>query len=211
MKDTPETVARIAASLSASGVDIVHPFHIEWWRDPAFPLPVVDGGTLGLLVGNTAALWSHVAPAVKSGAVDPVDRHVVRAVRTAVEALALPHAIVWAHECAPAFPMQRLAAAVGFAVVSPSQLAIAPRHGPWWSIRAAVLLRLRGPEGPRPSLTNPCATCEAPCVPPFERARNTMRWRRWLAVRDACPVGVDGRFADAQIAHHYRSAFSADD
>ena len=40
------------------------------------------------------------------------------------------------------------------------------------------------------------------------RARGTTaelreRWRLWLAVRDACPVGRAHRYSDAQIRFHY--------
>jgi methylmalonic aciduria homocystinuria type C protein len=29
------------------------------------------------------------------------------------------------------------------------------------------------------------------------------RWRLWLAVRDACPVGREHRYSDEQIRFHY--------
>jgi hypothetical protein len=61
-------------------------------------------------------------------------------------------------------------------------------------------------------LEAPCA-CDRGCGAAFERAcaagvpRDQAelrdRWRLWLAVRDACPVGREWRYSEDQISHHY--------
>lgn len=40
-------------------------------------------------------------------------------------------------------------------------------------------------------------------MPALDAALGAEDWRRWLAVRDACPVGRAHRYSDAQIAYHY--------
>ncbi|MGC4063984.1 MAG: hypothetical protein QM784_04975 [Polyangiaceae bacterium] len=63
-------------------------------------------------------------------------------------------------------------------------------------------------------LLPPCANCAAPCLLSFDAARRisaaaptdkrvTDHWTHWLDVRDACPVGREYRYTDAQIRYHY--------
>lgn len=139
----------------------------------------------------------------------------------------------YSHTTEPrAFPMQRLADASEFARLGPAHLSVHPLHGPWIALRAVVVCRLAPgavPEHPKP-LPALCHQCTAPCVIALEGAnaaraagplqpdprsapstgsgspsdpRLSPDSARWLAVRDACPVGLTSRYGDAQIAYHY--------
>ena len=99
----------------------------------------------------------------------------------------------------------------GLAVLAPSHLAIHPTFGPWFALRAAIVVDVDGPP-PRPIPARACA-CDHGCGPALARALAAgpptsadelrARWRLWLAVRDACPVGRAHRYPDDQLTYHY--------
>jgi methylmalonic aciduria homocystinuria type C protein len=107
--------------------------------------------------------------------------------------------------------MQRLAHVAGLAWLAPSHLCVHPRFGPWIALRAAVVIDVEGPP-PQTPIAAPC-DCATGCQPAFDRALAAgtprdqaelrERWRLWLAVRDACPVGRAHRYDDDQIRYHY--------
>lgn len=199
----------LAARLEPAGIDIVHPFSMAW---------VEDGrrDALGLLIGNTRALWEPFVAACRAdaglgAAADPVERYCEIHVGAAVEALPVAATVRWAHGAAPHLPIQQLAARSGLAAMSPVGLCIHPRYGPWFALRALVIVDCAGPSGHPPPVAPPCPDCARTCAPLFARARAAQSgrddladtWRLWLAVRDACPVGRAYRYGEAQIRYHY--------
>jgi methylmalonic aciduria homocystinuria type C protein len=210
MSSHTEVVERLSAACAAGGYDVVAPFNVRQWSAQDHVLPEVGrDDALGVLIGNTRALWQHVRSACEVREAKPIDTHTERVVTQAARDVCgdARWTAVWAHSVSPAFPMQRLAAAVGLATLSPSQLAIHPEHGPWWALRAVVVGGVQGPKDEQPAI-DLCGPCDKPCLAPFERARGTHDWRVWLEVRDACPVGRSQRYGDEQIIYHYESAFS---
>ena len=186
---------------------------------PAYALPDVGRArALVVVLGNTRALWPHVRDAVARGEHDPVDAHVARVVTDAVDAALAarsprPRAeIRFAPEPPPRrVAMQRLAHVAGLAWLAPSHVCVHPVFGPWIALRAAVVIDVDGP-APRPPAAPPC-DCATGCQPALERALAAgppedqaelrARWRLWLAVRDACPVGRAHRYDDDQLRYHY--------
>jgi methylmalonic aciduria homocystinuria type C protein len=173
---------------------------------------------LVVVVGNTRALWPHVRAAVVRGDAAPVDEHVESLVRDAVDVALAPLTprpraeLRFAPEPPPRrVAMQRLADVAGLAWLAPSHLCVHPVYGPWIALRAAIVIDVPGP-ATRPPIAPPC-DCATGCQPALERALAAgppldqvelrERWRLWLAVRDACPVGRDHRYDDEQIAYHY--------
>ena len=203
------SVARtVAARLAPAGIDIVHPYTQAW---------VEDGGrdTLGLLIGNTRALWDPFVAACRADVAlasdaNPIERYCETRIGAAVADLP-GVAVRWAHGPPPHLPIQYLAVCSGLAAMSPAGLCIHPRYGPWFALRAAVTVDCVGPAGEPPEALLPCADCAQTCMPPFDRARVVQAgrddlaetWRLWLAVRDACPVGRAYRYGEAQIRYHY--------
>jgi methylmalonic aciduria homocystinuria type C protein len=210
---------RLAAALAAPGLDIVHPFPVAAFNDRADAaqrLPDLGrADALGVLIGNTRALWAPFVaacaadPALRASA-DPVDRYVERCVGAAVDALGIRGIVRWAHAPPPRLPIQRLADATGLAPLSPVGLNVHPVYGPWLALRAAVVLDVAAPPA-LPAAALPCGDCPRTCGPAFDRARAAQRgrfglartWRLWLAVRDACPIGRAHRYDEAQIRYHY--------
>ncbi len=214
-------VERLSQACASQGFDVVAPFNRRRWSSSHAALPDVGlHDALGVVIGNTRALWRHVRHACQVRQGDPVDRYTEEVLTRIVSdtCAAVRHEVVWAHDVAAAegapndapqpFPMQRLAAEMGLASMSPSGLAIHPVHGPWWALRAVVVIAVPGPSRsvPAPDI---CGPCHQPCVTPFERARGSNDWRLWLAARDACPVARAARYDDEQVAYHYRAAFGA--
>lgn len=204
----------LAARLAPRGLDIVHPFALGWVNAELPPEQRLAGGDdrLGILIGNTRALWAPFVearrgdPALRAAA-HPIDRYC----EAAVGGLGLDAAVRWAHDPAPRLPIQRIAALAGLAPLSAVGLNVHPTFGPWLALRAVLVLDRPGPAGAAPRVPSPCADCERTCRPAFERARAaqagksgiTATWPLWLAVRDACPVGRDWRYPEAMIRWHY--------
>lgn len=209
----------IASGLRPFGIDLVHPFRVGWYDDRVeaqYHLPTRRGpDSLAVLVGNTRALWARFFAEADRQIDDPLDRWIEGVFARALDGVESVDDVIFAHEPSPRrLPMQRLVAASGFAPLSPGQLLAHPEYGPWFAVRAVVLVDAPGPDAERPEVGPPCAGCDAPCGPAFEHAcevadaradhvRLRDNWRPWLAVRDACPVGRAHRYSEAQIRYHY--------
>jgi len=101
---TFETICREA------GLDIVHAFNLATYNASA-PVRsrIPDFGresALGIVVGNTRALWpifkgALAASAALREAADPLDDYVMSRIATGVGIFAMPSAILWAHVTKP--------------------------------------------------------------------------------------------------------------
>ncbi len=209
------TLAGIAERLAARGLDLCAPLGLDQYNAAVAPAlrwdPFGREDAQALVVGNTRELWRvlRASPGALLGP-NPVDRATEAGVREAMGGLR--HAVRFAFE-----PSPNLLAAVSAAEVAglvwraPCQLGIHPVHGPWLALRALIVL-----DEPAAARGNPlqpvCTACDAACLPALREAmegaalthadvRN--HWRRWLAVRDACPVGRASRYDDAALAYHY--------
>ncbi len=201
----------ISEQLAKTGLDIVWPFPSRLLGEVAEE--EVRPGLLGLLVGNTRALWPRLVEALERdpslrGQPDPVDRYCEQRIATVLESAGASWQARWAHTLPPdAYPIQALAHAAGLCDIAPCRLAIHERYGPWFALRAAVVIDVAGPsDAPDPPAV--CAPCSAPCRRPFAAALAGGAslegdWRRWLAVRDACPVGREHRYREPQLEYHY--------
>ncbi len=225
-----EITSRVEAACAPNGFDLVHPFAVSRYNAGAVETARLDcfnrSDALGLLIGNTRQLWPAFTHAFQTDATlasggNPLDTYVtMRLTRLLTEATQHPTRIVFSHVTTPrAFPIQRLAESVGFAAISPSHLAIHPQHGPWFALRAVVVVDVTGPDAVPPDLERPCRGCSAPCVPALERALAAsgsplssaavaLHAAEWVAVRDACPVGKQARYGVAQLVYHYAPARS---
>jgi methylmalonic aciduria homocystinuria type C protein len=110
--------------------------------------------------------------------------------------------------------MQRLAHVAGLAFLTETHMSVHPTYGPWIGLRAVVIVSVPGPPGSPETLEHPCGDCARGCRNAFERALGTLagtpseanaraHWQAWLACRDACPVGREHRYSEAQIRYHY--------
>lgn len=222
---------RIAVACRPPGFDLVQPFQVGWYNaavDPAFRLPEPRGPSgLGVLIGNTRALWPALRAALRQepslGEVrDVIDHYTALRIGAALQALSAPWEVRWAFDKPPRrVAMQRLGHVAGLAHLSRALLNVHPIYGPWIALRAAVVVDAEGPPGPPIDPPNRCSGCERSCVPLLERALAALRargleqpglgdtWTLWLAVRDACPIGREHRYSDEQILYHYTNDRSA--
>jgi len=199
--------------LTEAGFDLVHAFDTAVAaREPGLER-LAGAERRGLLIGNTRALWPRFVAAMRDPALagegNPLERYTEQAIATA-----FPDArVYYGHRRYDGafIPMQRLAVATGLGALAPNQLVIHPIYGPWFALRAAVVLDLAGPAGDAPVSPPVCADCTHTCELLFQRASAAQvgepdissTWPLWLAVRDACPVGRDWRYGDDQIRYHY--------
>jgi hypothetical protein len=115
------------------------------------------------------------------------------------------------HTRVQAVPMQRIGCVSGAAALGPAHLSVHPEHGPWFAIRAIVVLDAPAPVLPNVELREPCESCAAPCKQALQRALALagagsveQNWQAWLAVRDVCPASPGARYSDTQIRYHYQ-------
>ena len=201
-----------------AGLDLAQPFQVAWYNRAvadAFRLPDFGrSSALGILVGNTRAIWPRFLDALRANRPglderNPLDSYVQAIVLPALEPLIPRSEVRWAQDPPPCrVAMQRLAHLSGLAYLSPSHLNVHATYGPWIALRAAIVIDIEGPSGPSPEPPNPCPDCERYCLPRFRDAIAAARatpaghaaierhWRLWLAVRDACPVGPSHRYGD---------------
>ena len=182
------------ARIAEAGFDVSHTF------DTALVPQLAGRERLGILIGNTRALWPHFQAALPALAREehPLEHYTEQTISAA-----FPHArIYYAHrKYDGAFiPFQRVAVATGFGALAPSRLVVHPRFGPWFALRAIVVVDGTPPE--RAPIPQPCR-CEQACTNALDAAlENPFEWRAWLAVRDAC-VLREARYSDEQIHFHY--------
>lgn len=219
--EAPPQVEHLRRALTPAGLDLVAPFHAAAYNRaaPSMPLPTPAGPrTLALLVGNSRALWApflawYAADARRADP-DPIDRYVAEALAAAVLPFGPGVDVRRDPEPAPRRVALQIAAEVaGLAWRSPAGLSIHPVLGPWFALRAAVVLPV-AVDVPAPPPPPPCGACAGGCLPPFRQAMDGLRdpdvaagvrvaWRDWVAVRDACPIGRSHRYDPLQIRYHY--------
>jgi len=183
--------------LAAAGLDIVHHFDARQVATE-LALPRLASHPVGVLVGNTRALWPKFC-AARRDVHDPLEAYV----EEAIDAIAVPTLYAHRRYDGAFLPFQRIAVAAGLGGLSPTQLVIHPVFGPWFALRAILLI-----EGTPPRtapIGAPCR-CEASCLTALDAAVSGRDWRRWVAVRDACPVGRAWRYSEEQIHYHYSNA-----
>ena len=196
------------ATVTAAGFDLVHPFDAHAVaRAVGVPALVDAERRLGYFVGNTRALWPTFLAARRADprlatSVDPIDLY------TEQTCAKLTGARCWfVHRSYDGafLPFQRLAVAAGFGRLAASNLLIHPTYGPWFALRAIVVVAGEPVSRVVPAARCDCAASSATrCSSAFERARDAQHsWRAWLAVRDACCVGRDHRYSAEQIEYHY--------
>ncbi|MDB4956653.1 MAG: Ferredoxin [Myxococcales bacterium] len=197
-------------ALAEAGFDVVHRFDaVAAAHEPGLARIGDPRRRLGLLVGNTRALWPRFTAAIDSDAelvssAHPLERYTEQVVDRIASTMS--GATCWfAHrEYDGVFlPFQRLAVATGLGSLAPTQLVIHPIYGPWFALRAVIACAGDAPITP---LSSRACMCEDPCSAAFrvaDAATGTDAWRAWLAVRDACSAGRAFRYSDEQIAYHY--------
>jgi hypothetical protein len=191
------------ATLAAAGFDLAHAFDTALAaRSPG--LAVLGGpARLGLLVGNTRALWPPFQAALRAdpalaGDPDPLDHYCEQVVTSSFPP---GTRIYFGHRPyhGAFLPLQRLAALTGLGVIAPSHLVIHPIYGPWLALRAIVIVD--GSPPARLPIAQPCQ-CTTACGDAFRRAQCSRDPLDWLAVRERCALQAF-RYSDDQIIYHY--------
>jgi methylmalonic aciduria homocystinuria type C protein len=224
VSDRHDIVERLQRACAAAGLDLVHPFGTGLLAEAAADERLQDfgrGNALGVLIGNTRALWPAftraygTSPPLRASP-NPLDTYVSeRVAHAAASSGELAHEITFAHVVTPrAYPVQRLAERSGFAAIAPCHLVIHREHGLWLGLRAVITFDCDGPPESAAHPARPCDNCSAPCVSALEHAAAvtpqplgaaTIRQYAdaWIDVRRVCPVGQASRYGEAQLRYHY--------
>lgn len=167
-------------------------------------------------------LWQSVAPLIAAGeSADPIDTYSQQQVAAwwAARYPGLPYRVLYPGD-APV-PLQRLGALAGWHHGSPFRVGINAQWGSWFAYR--VLMLVDSAFAPTPKMVGdpPCASCVSrPCVSAcpaqamagdgfaFEacvqyRLQPDSACRDRCLARQACPVGIEHRYDEAQLQYHY--------
>jgi methylmalonic aciduria homocystinuria type C protein len=193
-------LSRELATLAEAGFDLAQPFDANAAaREPGLGA-LAGPQRLGVLIGNTRALWPKFLAARDPAERDPLNRYTERTIDAAFAGAR----VVYSHRVYDGafFPFQRLAVAIGLGALSEGGLVIHPIYGPWFALRAIVLVD--GEPVAHAPIAKPC-TCDARCGEALRVAlasRGSDGWRNWLELRDSCKLR-NFRYPDDQIRYHY--------
>jgi epoxyqueuosine reductase QueG len=176
---SPDLMAR------ARGVVVVASAGRELWTAFRAAMDTSEGEETG---------WhrAHPLDAYVAGALDRAD-------------LALAQAAIGSRRFEPtleaplAIDFRALGELAGLGTMGPFGLLIHETHGPWWALRGAWLVDVEVPPERVPRA--PCAGCSAPCLGSSRRPEGILL--ATPSVRGRCPVGLESRYSDEQIAYHY--------
>ena len=188
-------------ALADAGFDLAHRFDASVAaREPGLER-LAGTDRLGILIGNTRALWPRFVAAMRDPELAADPHPLERYTEQTIGKIFSDARIYYGHRRYDGafLPFQRLAVAIGLGALAPSHLVIHPIYGPWFALRAVILV---GGEPPvRMAIASPC-TCVAACRTTLEAALTSTSWEPWLAVRDACSLRA-WRYPDDQIRYHY--------
>ncbi len=185
---------------------------------PEMDEPGFDGVGTVILLGNAgAAMWEAFLPHI-DGAPSPLDRWTKRVVDPIAERFGARAVYPFGPD-AP--PFQRWALRAEAVHPSPLGILIHPDYGLWHAYRAALLFSERLDLPPRSEAPSPCESCvEKPCLSAcpvgaftgsaYDVAACADHLARPEAdctsvgchARNACPVGPEWRYPEAQIRFH---------
>lgn len=205
-------VDRLAADLALNGLILRGGFHPEAGEAG------LEGIGAVLLIGNAGpAMWEAFSPAI-DGAPHPLDRWTKRV----VDPIAAKFGVRAVYPFGPeAPPFQRWALRAETLYSSPLGILIHHEYGLWHAWRAALLSAERLEFPPRSDAPSPCVSCaEKPCLSAcpvgaftssaYDVPACTMHIAAPQAdcltggchARNACPVGLEWRYAEAQTRFH---------
>jgi methylmalonic aciduria homocystinuria type C protein len=198
----------VITAIAEAGFDVAHAFDAHalaavpgWER-------LADGPRTGILVGNTRTLWPRFTAAVAADAALAADPNKLERYTERTLGGAFPGALIYySHRRYGRgfLPFQKLAVALGVGAIAPIGLVVHPEYGPWFALRAVVLVDREPPAAVAAPIALPC-TCGAACGEALDRAQREMTWQAWLGVRDACSLRAC-RYSDEQIRYHYTHAW----
>lgn len=232
----PDVLQPTLRRLQEAGLDVVHPFSVIAAQNllgPEITLPsAATESPLGLIVGNSRALWNPFVTSPEAAQKDPplphpLDQYVERSLSEALGLSELKFTLAYSHTLLPQpVPLQRIADAAGLAHLGPAHLSVHSTYGLWWALRAVVVLEFPfseaqlSPGGPAPRV---CEGCPAPCTRALEEAlqhhseppapkhvqlatsplRLSNHAQAWARIRKVCPIGQEYEFSGPQMKYHY--------
>lgn len=195
--------------LAGAGFDLARHFDAAAAAHEPGLAALAGPARLGILIGNTRALWPRFVAALADPALasdpHPLQRYTETTIDAAVGAAFPTARIFYGHRRYDGafLPFQRLAVATGLGALAPSHLVVHPVFGPWFALRAVIVADGEPPARTLP-IAQPCR-CDAACAAALAAALAGLGpdpARAWLAVRDACHLR-DHRYTDEQIRYHY--------
>jgi hypothetical protein len=187
--------------LASLGLDIVHPFstnEVNKHLDGKYQL---KSESTGVLIGHTKSIWPHFIQWLKRDhsrveLENPFDRYV----EDCIDPL---EPRIYSHQGKPFYyPFIKLGVATNLCASTKAHLALHPRFGPWFGLRAVIVIdgiyeeevqELHLPENVIEKCNNIGAAFDF----------NSTDYRDFISLRSSCPLGQDYRYGQDQLNYHY--------
>eukprot|EP00906_Rhabdomonas_costata_P005805 RCo008624 len=150
--------SKLAPLLSAHGFDLLSSFQVQWYNAKVAPqYKVLDygrGNTLGIVVGNTRALWVPFLRFCRDNADQlkaehPLDTYTEHCVSKALDSCEIP--FQKALLVAGSWPSKKPGGLSSLAFSHPTKLCLNPKLGSWVALRAMLVVDCDGPEVKSPA------------------------------------------------------------
>jgi len=218
------TIEKLRGQCREIGFDLVQPFRVQSYnidKDADSRIPEFGRDqTLGALIGNTGFLWNYFLRhlAQQPGLLrekHPLDSYVTQEINRVLAQVPPKTEVRFSYEKAPRFvSLQSVCELSGLAPLKAGMLNVHPIYGPWIALRAVISFDLSAEGMDNPSPPKVPSGWEDDCHAAFQEACDAAgdsldhlavkaSWKRWLKVRDACPVGKEHRYSEEQILYHY--------
>jgi len=205
--------------LQKAGFDIWNPFPVARYNEakPTHPLPVLGHtNPIGILVGNTRALWEPFIAALANDETlrncrNPLDTYVTRTLvgflDTHIKPLGVKYDVVYTWDTRPGrlVSFQTIGRVAGLGHLSKGcGLSLHPVYGPWFAMRAVVVLGMEYNFPTEPVEVECPLTDEQEAV--AAKAMETLQsWtpENLIAMRRAVPLGQEWEYSRPQLMYHY--------
>jgi hypothetical protein len=164
--------------------------------------------THAMLIGHTKFLWNRFIQKADLDLKDPLDTYTEKTCKQI-----LPtnnnQSIEFGHQGPPYFNLVKFAQSMGFAWIAPNHMAIHPKFGPWFSLRAVYFFNGSGVNESQMNKAAQCVSCQQHCLPFFKiLEKKSLSFgphnvHDWMAMRASCPIGKEYQYAPNQLFYHY--------
>ena len=231
MAKSPSKISMLERNLKALGLSASGVFKIPAELCPQGQGALADKPAI--MIGNSGGeMWEvlRLSPEFSDGLPNPMNRWTEREITALAHDIGV-HAIFPFDE--PYWPFQRLARIATGIQPSPLGLLVHPRFGLWQALRSVLIFesdaeivnQFNALEGELNNLIHPCDSCEdKPCLTAcpvgaftgeelkvdlcfghLDSGADPKCMTLGCRARDACPVGVEHRYDNAQVQFHMRS------
>lgn len=203
---------QLREALAKRGLDICEEMNTSWYNDvkPKPEMVSFPADKLGMLIANSKAIWPHFQRwhrALEQPIANPFDQFIAEQLQSALdEANIKPNDIYYVQDMTRLVAFQRLAQTTGICMFDNDiHLCVHEKYGPWFGLRALLVLEEQGPQCERP--TAPVIVLDEEeikaSVKCMEAALAGEGWQMWAQMRQCISYGKKYAYSKSQLEYHH--------